>query len=134
MTGRGWFPNLTPNQQLGYGCLAIIIIGTAVLYCAGTFSIIVRPSLLQRPDTPTVVVRATAVVIPTQAPPTLINLPRGTLLATPTQAPIPTREIPTPTPTLDLTNPASTATATVAAGTRVTLTPTRKATPTTPRP
>jgi hypothetical protein len=131
---QGWLSNLSPNQQIGYGCLAVVIVGIAALYCAGTFSMIVRPSLLQRPDTPTIVVRATAVAPPTQTLPTLTRLPGGTLAATPTQAPIPTRELPTLTPTVDLTNPAPTLTVTLTLGMRTTVTPTRKTTPTMPRP
>jgi len=104
---RGWLSSLSPNQQLGYGCLAIVVVGTMMMYCAGTISIIARPMLLQR-STPTELVRPTLVATPTQARPTFINLPGGTLLATPTQAPIPTREPATVTPTVDLTNPAPT--------------------------
>ncbi len=103
---RGWLSSLSPGQQVGYGCLAIIVIGALVMYCAGTVSLVARPLLLNRP-TPTELVRPTLVATPTQARPTFINLPPGTLLATPTQAPIPTRE-PTLTPTVDLTNPAPT--------------------------
>jgi hypothetical protein len=95
---------LPPNQQIGYGCLAIAVIGALVLYCIGTFSILVRPSLVRAP-TPTLITRTTFDFTPTKAPPTFINLPGGTLLATPTQAPIPTRELPTATPTLELTSP-----------------------------
>lgn len=111
---------MPPHRQVGYGCLAIMLIGAAVLYCAGTVSWFVRPSLLERPPTPTSVALPTLAPTPTQVPPTFINLPKITLVATPTQAPIPTREPPTLTPTVDLTNPAPTATHT----------PTRRATPT----
>jgi hypothetical protein len=103
-TEGGWMSNLSPAQQLGYGCLVIVIIGAMTMYCVGTLSFIVRPMIVQR-STPTELVRPTLVATPTQAAPTFINLPPGTLLATPTQAPIPTRE-PTMTPTVDLTNPA----------------------------
>lgn len=103
-TEGGWMSNLSPAQQLGYGCLVIVIIGAMTMYCVGTLSFIVRPMLVQR-STPTELVRPTLVATPTQAAPTFINLPPGTLLATPTQGPIPTRE-PTMTPTVDLTNPA----------------------------
>jgi len=133
---RSWLASLSPNhqgdlgQQLGYGCLVIVIAGTLVLYCAGTISLVARPLLLQR-STPTELVRPTLVPTPTQAPTTFINLPPGTLLATPTQGPIPTREPPTVTPTVDLTNPAPTASVTPrgspsSGGTR----PARSATPT----
>ncbi len=130
----GLLSSLSPNQQLGYGCLGIVIIGAMVMYCAGTISIIARPMLLQR-STPTELVRPTLVATPTQAQPTFINLPPGTLLATPTQAPIPTREPPTMTPTVDLTNPAPTTSVTPTRGTlipngKATATPTRKASPT----
>jgi len=129
---RGRFSNLSPNQQVGYGCLAIILIGTAVLYCAGSVSWFVRPSLLDRPPTPTFIAPATLAPTPTQVLPTFINIPKGTLVSTPTQAPIPTREPATLTPTVDLTNPAPTVsiTATNSLTRTVTLTPTRRVTPT----
>ena len=123
--GGGWLSKLSPNQLLGYGCLITIIAGAMVMYCAGTISIVLRPTLLQR-STPTEILRPTLVATPTQAAPTFLNLPPGTLQATPTQAPIPTREPPTITPTVDLTNPAPTA--------KASLSPTRKVTATaTPR-
>ncbi len=126
---RSWLASLSLNQQLGYGCLAIIIAGTLVMYCAGTISFVARPLLLQR-STPTELVRPTLVPTPTQAPTTFINLPPGTLLATPTQGPIPTREPPTVTPTVDLTTPAPTASVTPrvspSPGGKTSATPTRK--------
>lgn len=143
---RGGWSNLSPNQQIGYGCLAIAVIGALVLYCGGTFSILARPSLGQRAPTPTLITRTAFDPTSTKAPPTFINLPGGTLLATPTQAPIPSRE-PTHTPTLELTNtltitgtllPFGSATrGTPAMSTTVTRTPTRRVTGTitlTPRP
>lgn len=124
-TEGGWLSTLSPNQLLGYGCLITLIAGALVMYCAGTISIVLRPTLLQY-STPTEIVPPTLISTPTQAAPTFINLPPGTLLATPTQAPIPTREPPTVTPTVDLTNPAPTA--------NVSVSPTHKATATvTPR-
>jgi hypothetical protein len=127
---RHAFSNLSPGQQVGYGCLVIVLIGTAVLYCAGAVSLYVRPSLMARPATPTqFTLRApTFVPTPTQVLPTFINLPKGTLLSTPTQAPIPTRETSTITPTVDLTNPAPTLSITATNG--LTRTPTRRVTPT----
>lgn len=127
---QGWFSNLTPTQQLGYGCIAIVVFGALVLYCAGTISILVRPFLSQR-ATPTDIIRPTLQATPTQAHPTFIILPPGTLLATPTQAPIPTREPPTITPTVDLTNPAPTTSitprGTPSPGAKINATPTHKA-------
>ncbi len=98
-SARGWLTRLSPNQQLGYGCLLIVLMGTFALYCGGIVSWVVRPALLQRALTPTALAVPTLAATPTQAPPTFINLPPGQLLATPTQAPIPTREPPTVTPT-----------------------------------
>ncbi|HEX7594023.1 MAG TPA: hypothetical protein VF429_07605 [Anaerolineae bacterium] len=127
---QGWFSNLTSNQQLGYGCVAIVVLGALVMYCAGSISFLVRPILLQR-GTPTEIILPTLQPTPTQGRPTFINLPPGTLLATPTQAPIPTREPPTITPTVDLTNPApttsSTPRGTPSPGAKISPTPTRKA-------
>ena len=135
------FWELPPERQITYGCIGIVIVATAVLYCVGLFSMLVRPTL-PHPATPTIVAFPTSAPSVTLGAPTLINLPRVTLIATPTQAPIPTRETPTLTPTVDLTNPAPVITGTVRAtltitGTRVTLTPTRRittTTTTTPRP
>ncbi|MDE3088125.1 MAG: hypothetical protein KGJ80_01910 [Chloroflexota bacterium] len=139
-TWRDGLQSLSPNAQLGYGCLIILILGATVMYCAGTISLIARPMLLAR-STPTELIHPTLAPTPTQAPPTFMNLPPGTLLATPTQAPIPTREPPTMTPTLDLTNPAPTGSITPrgtpspSAKPSPTATPTRKATGTlTPHP
>lgn len=120
--------NRATTQQIGYGCLVIGVIAIAVLYCVGSISFLVRPGLTERQATPTLVARTVLAAPPTLGSPTLINLPRGTLQSTPTQAPIPTRE--PPTPTLDLTNPAPLITTTVT----ITVTPTRRVTPTIPRP
>ena len=99
---RAWL-GLSPHQQIGYGCLAIIVLGALTMYCAGTFSILVRQNLGPRAPTPTVITRTMFNGTPTKPPPTFINLPGGTLPPTPTQAPIPTRE-PSHTPTVELTN------------------------------
>jgi hypothetical protein len=136
-TQRGFW-GLPPERQIAYGCIFIVVSTTAVLYCVGLFSVVIRTTF-QRPATPTLVVFPTQVPSATLGPPTLINLPRGTLIATPTQAPIPTRETPTLTPTVDLTNPAPVITGTITGtvratltltGTRGTLTPTRRITTT----
>lgn len=100
-----WIADLTTNQQLGYGCIAVVVISVALLYCVGAATFLVRPLLVERAAvTPTPVVRPTLVPTPTQLPqPTsFIQLPPGTLIATPTQAPIPSRDsfIPTATPEL----------------------------------
>jgi hypothetical protein len=124
----GWLSRLSPNQLLGYGCLLTVIAGALVMYCAGTISLVLRPTLLQR-STPTEIVHPTTVATPTQAAPTFMNLPPGTLKATPTQAPIPTREPPTVTPTVDLTNPAPTPSAKASGAP-----PTRTTATVTPRP
>jgi hypothetical protein len=121
-TEGSWLSRLSANQLLGYGCLITVIAGAIVMYCAGTISIVLRPTLLER-STPTEIVRPTLVPTPTQqAAPTFMNLPPGTLQATPTQAPIPTREPTTITPTIDLTNPAPTTKASVSPGPRTTAT------------
>jgi hypothetical protein len=86
-----------------------VIAGSMVMYCAGTISLVLRPTLLEH-STPTEIVPPTLAPTPTQAAPTFMSLPPGSLKATPTQGPIPTREAPTITPTIDLTNPAPTAT------------------------
>gem|GEM_PF-933997 len=117
LSPRGFW-SLPPSQQITYGCLVVVVITLGILYCAGTFSLMVRPSL-QRPPTATLLARPTQTATTTRAPVTLIVPPRGTLVPTPTQAPIPTRELPTLTPTVDLTNPAPSVTIT---GTRATLT------------
>ena len=110
-TEGGWLARLSTNQLLGYGCLVTVFAGAMVMYCAGTISLVLRPTLLDH-STPTEIVHPTLIPTPTQqAAPTFMNLPPGTLQATPTQAPIPTREPATITPTIDLTNPAPTATA-----------------------
>jgi len=133
MSYRDWEPKATPaaggfwhlpfDRQIGYGCLGVIFIATAMLYCVGTLSLIVRPAF-QRTPTITPTTRPTQTMTATLGPPTLINLPRGTLLATPTQAPIPTRETPTLTPTVDLTNPAPVITGTVTVTATLRVTPT----------
>jgi len=111
----GWLSNMSPNKQIAYGCFLILLLGASAMYCVGTLSFIARPWVLYR-ETPTELVRPTLAPTPTQALPTIINLPSGTLVATPTQARIPTRESPTLTPTADLTNPAPTGTVTATRG------------------
>ncbi len=104
---REWLADLTPNQQLGYGCIAVVMISAALLYCVGAATFFVRPMLVERAAvTPTEVVRPTLVPTPTQMPqPTpFIQLPPGTLIATPTQAPIPPREYMITTATPELIN------------------------------
>lgn len=121
--------HLSPNQQIGYGCLAIIVISSLVMYCAGTVSILMRPSLIPRAPTPTLITRATLGATPTKPPPTFIYLPGGTLLPTPTQAPIPTREVPSLTPTPEVVETLPLTTLTPPGGTTratPTRTPTRR--------
>ncbi len=135
---REWFEELSPQQQVGYGCIGVIIAGTLMLYCAGTVSMLARPFILQRDPTPTPIFRTTPLPTP---PPTFIQLPQGTVPATPTQAPIPTREPATPTPTPDPLVTPATLTATPSTGTpraspsstKFILTPTRRMTGTTTR-
>jgi hypothetical protein len=100
----GWLANLAPSQQLGYGCIGVMIAGASVLYCLGIASFFVRPLVLERAVlTPTIVIRPTLVPTPTQqVQPTFIQLPPGTLVATPTQAPLPIREPATATRVPDL--------------------------------
>lgn len=126
---REWFEELSPQQQVGYGCIGVIIAGTLMLYCAGTVSMLARPFLLQRDPTPTPILLTT--LPPIQSPPTFIQLPQGTVPATPTQAPIPTREPATPTPTPDPFVTPATVTATPSTGTpRASASSTAKFTPT----
>lgn len=107
---RGWLADLSPTQQLGYGCMAVIIISTAILYCVGISTFLIRPRIQEHAaTTPTILARPSLAPTPTQPiqPTSIIPLPspRGTLLATPTQAPLPTRDTPTPIPTFDPLNP-----------------------------
>lgn len=100
---RDWISSLSPAQQLSYGCVGVAMIGAVVLYCLAGAAWVARPVLLQRPPTPTDLIRPTLAPTPTQLiAPTLSSLPKGTLIATPTQAPIPTREPVTPTQPGDL--------------------------------
>src|SRR5574341_440327 len=135
---REWLEELSPQQQLGYGCIGVIIAGTLMLYCAGTVSMLARPFILQRDPTATPIVRATPPTI--LPPPTFIQLPQGTVPATPTRAPIPTREPATPTSMPDPFVTLATVTATPSSGTpraspssKFTPTPTRRTTGTTTR-
>lgn len=124
---REWMANLTPNQQLGWGCVAVIVISVSLLYCVGAATFLVRPMLIERTAvTPTDVVRPTLVPTPTQLPQPspFLQLPRGTLIATPTQAPIPPRESFVITPTWELGG-----TATPVSPPRPSPTPTRKPSP-----
>lgn len=130
-TFREWVAHLSPPQHLGYGCLVILVLGVATLFCGGTVSMLARPMLVQREPTATLMPAPTRTRTATPAPPTMLVLPTGRVPATPTQAPIPTRE-PTATPTLagDLTGTPITGTVTVTiTGTvRGTVTPTRRLT------
>ena len=102
-----WVASLSPTQQLGYGCILVLIISAASLYCIGAATFFVRPMLVERAAiTPTEVVRPTLVPTPTQitSPTLFIQLPKGTLVATPTQAPIPPRESFVVTPGPDIMN------------------------------
>lgn len=92
---REWLATLSPVQQVGYGCILVMIVSAAMLYCVGAATFFVRPMLVERAAiTPTEVTRPTLVPTPTQLvePTTYIQLPKGTLVATPTQAPIPPRD------------------------------------------
>ncbi len=105
-TWRQWLADLAPRQQLGYGCIGVIILSTLFLYCVGASTFVVRPVLLGRAvPTPTAFILPTLAPTPTQAPqPTFIiplPTPRGTMPATPTQAPLPTYPPYTVGPTLD---------------------------------
>ncbi len=126
---RTWLADLSPIQQLGYGCIGIMIVGALVLYCLGGAAFMARPSLMQRPPTATELIRPTLLPTPTQPiQATLAPLPRRTLIATPTQAPIPTREPVTTTPTPG--EPPFGTTWTPTPTSRFTPTQTRKPTPT----
>lgn len=90
-----WLAALSPVQQVGYGCVVVMILSAAMVYCVGAATFFVRPMLVERAAvTPTEVVRPTLLPTPTQLvePTTFIQLPKGTLVATPTQAPIPPRD------------------------------------------
>ncbi|MBI4789508.1 MAG: hypothetical protein HY782_20960 [Chloroflexi bacterium] len=107
---RAWgdsVARLSSAQQLGYGCLLVLILSAASLYCFGAATFFVRPMLAERAVvTPTEVARPTLIPTPTQRvePTSLIPLPKGTLLATPTQEPIPPRESFVVTPGADIMN------------------------------
>lgn len=115
-TLRERIANLSPNQQLGCGCMGVILAGTLVLYCGGIASFIVRPLLLERAaDTPPPELQQPIILpplLPTLPAPTsfLLPLPNATLPPTPTQGPIPSRERPTPTPEISGTPAVTTTT------------------------
>jgi hypothetical protein len=102
---REWLANLSPVQQVGYGCIVVMILSVAMVYCVGAATFFVRPMLVERAAiTPTEVTRPTLVPTPTQRvePTAFIQLPKGTLVATPTQAPIPPRDSFLVTPPSDI--------------------------------
>lgn len=132
-TWRDWLADLSAGQQLGYGCILVVVISTLFLYCVGASTFLVRPIILGRVvPTPTVFIPPTLVPTPTQVtPPTfIIPLPtaRGPMAATPTQAPLPTMAPPTATATYDPFGPTPTRKASTTAIDPYALTPTRKPT------
>jgi hypothetical protein len=130
---RKWIAELAPGNQLGLGCLGILISAMVSLYCAGTFSVLVRPILFQYAPTPII----SQVTLPPQPTATLTLIfvvpTGGPVPRTPTQGRIPTRETATPSATFD---PSSSPTITISStlgtprvtvtGTRATVTPTRR--------
>ncbi len=105
-TWRHWLADLTPRQQLGYGCIGVVILSTLFLYCVGASTFFVRPILMGHAvPTPTNFIPPTLAPTPTAPPqPTFIiplPTPRGTMPPTPTQAPLPTYSPATVGPTLD---------------------------------
>ncbi len=107
---REWFADLPALQQIGYGCIGVIIVSILFLYCVGASTVFVRPLVQGRvAASPPVVVLPTLAPTPTQplVPTGIIPLPSppGTMPATPTQAPLPTLVPRTGTPTFDPNNP-----------------------------
>jgi hypothetical protein len=133
-TWRDWLTNLSPGQQLGYGCILVVVMSTLFLYCVGASTFFVRRMLLGRVvPTPTAFIPPTLAPTPTQVPPPTFIIPlptaRGPLAATPTQAPLPTLAPPTATATYDPYAPTPTRKPTTAATYDPSaLTPTRKPT------
>ncbi len=100
-----WIASLSPGRQLTYGCIVVLILSAASLYCIGASTFIIRPILIERAAmTPTDVLKPTLVATPTQlaVPTPFIAAPQGTLVATPTQGPIPPRESFVVTPPPDI--------------------------------
>jgi hypothetical protein len=119
-TWGDWIACLSPARQLAYGCLGIMVISAALLYCVGASTFFIRPIIAAHAaQTPTEFIRPTLLPTPTQMiePTTFIPLPKGTLVATPTQAPIPPRDSFVVTPGADIMN-------------KITLTPFATSTPT----
>ncbi len=132
-TWRNWLVDLSPGQQLGYGCILVVVMSTLFLYCVGASTFLLRPIVLGRvAPTPTAFVPPTLAPTPTQVPPPTFIIPlptaRGPLAPTPTQAPLPTIAPPTATPTYDPYAPTPTRKASTTANDLYTLTPTRKPT------
>jgi hypothetical protein len=98
---RNWMAGLDPRRQMVYGCLGVALAGMFALYCAGSFSLLVRPFIFQMPPAP-----IPTLAIPTSAPtptspPAFLTLPNRPVPSTPTQGSIPTRGPSTPTATPD---------------------------------
>lgn len=99
-TLRERISDLSPHQQLGYGCVGVIIAGTLALYCGGMASLIARPFFLERAGASEELSQTPQqpIILPTLLPtlpaatPFSPPQPNATLPPTPTQAPIPTRD------------------------------------------
>jgi len=130
---RQWIAELGPTNQLGLGCLGILIIAMTSLYCVGTFSVLIRPILFQYAPTP-IISQVTLPPQPTATRTLIFVVPTGgPVPRTPTQGRIPARDTATPTatfdpsisPTITVSSTLGTPRATVT-GTRATVTPTRR--------
>lgn len=96
-----WFATLSGRGQMLWGCLAVLVLSSCIMYGLAGVSFFVRPYLVAAPIAlNTVIIPPTQLATPTQALPSTMELPGSTLVATPTQAPLPTRA-PTATPTPD---------------------------------